>query len=146
MGIGKMDKFEEYTFVKGLEGLTSEKKHKKLLVNTSNKNDTIKFLGNPSTKGMTNDSLWIYIERTRTRGKLLKLGRSHLKKNNVLVLEFSKLPIKQGIYSITLVIGDGDINNQIFHAQNNYSFEVVKNKPEFGIIDIKPNWYLSNKL
>ena len=30
MGIGKMNKFDEYTFVKGLEGLTSEKKHKKL--------------------------------------------------------------------------------------------------------------------
>jgi lipopolysaccharide transport system ATP-binding protein len=65
---------------------------------------------------------------------------------NKLVLEFSKLPIKQGIYSITLVIGDGDINNQIFHAQNYYLFEVVKNNPEYGIIDIKPNWYLSNKL
>ena len=37
---------------------------------------------------MTDDNLWIYIERTMTRGKLLKLGRNYLKKNNVLVLEF----------------------------------------------------------
>jgi len=34
--------------------------------------------------------LWIYIERTKTRGTLLKLGRSYLKKNNVLILEFNK--------------------------------------------------------
>jgi outer membrane protein assembly factor BamE (lipoprotein component of BamABCDE complex) len=39
---------------------------------------------------MTDDNLWIYIERTKTRGKLLKLGRSYLKKNNVLILEFNK--------------------------------------------------------
>ena len=37
--------------------------------------------------------MWIYIERTRTRGKLLKLGRNYIKKNNVLVLEFDKYGI-----------------------------------------------------
>ena len=42
---------------------------------------------------MSNDNLWIYIERTRTRGKLFKLGRNYLKKNNVLVLEFDKYGI-----------------------------------------------------
>ena len=42
---------------------------------------------------MVNDDLWIYIERTITRGKLLKLGRNYLKKNNVLVLEFDKYGI-----------------------------------------------------
>ncbi len=50
-------------------------------------------MGQPSTKGMVDDNLWIYIERTRTRGKLLKLGRNYLKKNNVLVLEFDKYGI-----------------------------------------------------
>ena len=44
---------------------------------------------------MVNDNLWIYIERTRTRGKLLKLGRNYLKKNNVLVLDFDKYGILQ---------------------------------------------------
>ena len=29
-------------------------------------------MGQPSTKGMVDDNLWIYIERTRTRGKLLR--------------------------------------------------------------------------
>lgn len=70
-----------------------KKREKLIIVNQSNKNDTISILGQPSTKGMVNDNLWIYIERTRTRGKLLKLGRNYLKKNNVLVLEYDKYGI-----------------------------------------------------
>ena len=67
-----------------------EKREKLIVINQSNKNDAVKFLGQPATRGMTDDNLWIYIERTKTRGKLLKLGRSYLKKNNVLILEFNK--------------------------------------------------------
>ena len=70
-----------------------KKREKLIIVNTSNKNDAISILGQPSTKGMVNDNLWIYIERTRTRGKLLKLGRNYLLKNNVLILEFDKYGI-----------------------------------------------------
>ena len=67
-----------------------EKREKLITDNKSNKNDAIKFLGHPATKGMTNENLWIYIERTQTKGKLLKLGRNQLIKNNVLVLNFDK--------------------------------------------------------
>ena len=70
-----------------------DKREKLITVNKSNKNDAIAILGQPSTKGMVNDNLWIYIERTRTRGKLLQRGRNYLKKNNVLVLEFDKYGI-----------------------------------------------------
>ena len=70
-----------------------DKREKLIIVNKSNKNDTVNILGQPSTKGMTNDNLWIYIERTITRGKLLKFGRNYIKKNNVLVLEFDKYGI-----------------------------------------------------
>ena len=70
-----------------------EKREKLIHIDKSNKNDTVEVLGQPSTKGMTDENLWIYIERTRTRGKLLKLGRNYLKKNNVLVLEFNKYGI-----------------------------------------------------
>jgi outer membrane protein assembly factor BamE (lipoprotein component of BamABCDE complex) len=69
------------------------KREKLIIINESNKNDTIKIFGQPSTKGMTNDNLWIYIERTRTKGKLLKFGQNQLKKNNVLVLEFDNAGI-----------------------------------------------------
>ena len=70
-----------------------EKREKLIILNKSNKNDAINVLGHPATKGMSDDNLWIYIERTKTRGKLLKLGRSYLKKNNVLILEFNKYGI-----------------------------------------------------
>ena len=70
-----------------------DKREKLIVVSKSNKNDAIKILGHPATKGMTDDNLWIYIERTKTRGKLLKLGRNYLKKNNVLILEFDKYGI-----------------------------------------------------
>ena len=70
-----------------------DKREKLIVVNKSNKNDAIMLLGHPATKGMTDDNLWIYIERTKTRGKLLKLGRNYLKKNNVLILEFDKYGI-----------------------------------------------------
>ena len=72
-----------------------EKREKLITVKKSNKNDTIEIFGQPSTKGMVDDNLWIYIERTRTKGKLLKFGQNFLKKNNVLVLEFDKYGILQ---------------------------------------------------
>jgi len=70
-----------------------KKREKLIIVNESNKNDTISILGQPSTKGMVDNNLWIYIERTMTRGTLLKFGRNYLKKNNVLILEFDKYGI-----------------------------------------------------
>jgi len=84
-----------------------EKREKLILINQSNKNDIIKALGQPATKGMTDENLWIYIERTRTRGKLLKLGRNYLKKNNVLILEFNKF----GIVSKKEFFDKDDMNN-----------------------------------
>ena len=70
-----------------------ENREKLIFVNKSNKNDVVELFGNPSTKGMTDDNLWIYIERTTTKGTMLKFGRNYLKKNNTLVLEFNKYGI-----------------------------------------------------
>ena len=64
-----------------------------VILNESNKNDIVKLFGQPATKGMTDNNVWIYIERTQTREKILKLGKNYLSKNNVLVLEFNKLGI-----------------------------------------------------
>ena len=63
-----------------------EKREKLITVNKSNKNDIINVLGNPATQGLTNNNIWIYIERTKTRGKLTKLGKNVLLKNNILVI------------------------------------------------------------
>ncbi len=64
-----------------------------LKVQSSNRNDVIKILGKPHSKFLHEQNTWIYIERTRTKGKLLKLGRNVLLNNNVLVLKFDKYGI-----------------------------------------------------
>ena len=66
-----------------------DKKQKTLVIEKSNKNDVRKILGPPSTVGTFDNSVWIYIERTRTKGKLLKLGQNITDKNNALALEFN---------------------------------------------------------
>ena len=58
-----------------------------LVVNTTNKNDIIKILGNPSTKSKFDNDVWIYIERKQTQSKLKNMGRMKIYKNDVLVLE-----------------------------------------------------------
>ena len=70
-----------------------DKKHKILIIDETNKNDVKKALGYPSTIATFNDSIWIYIERTRTRGKLLKFGQNITQKNNVLALRFNEYGI-----------------------------------------------------
>ena len=70
-----------------------EKREKLVLINKSNKNDVVKFLGQPATKGMSNNNIWIYIERTQKKGKMLQLGKNQLTKNNTLVLEFNEYGI-----------------------------------------------------
>jgi len=64
-----------------------------LKVEGTNRNDVIKILGKPHSKSLHEPNTWIYIERTRTKGKLLKLGRNILLNNNVLVLKFDKYGI-----------------------------------------------------
>ena len=80
-----------------------EKRQKNLIINEVNKNDVRVALGNPSTTGTFENTVWIYIERTMTRGKLLKFGQNVIVKNNVLVLKFDKYGIlaKKDFYDIT---------------------------------------------
>lgn len=67
-----------------------ENREKTLLIGKTNKNDVIKLIGNPHSKSIKNDDIWIYFERTITRGKLVKFGQNVLKKNNILELQFNK--------------------------------------------------------
>ena len=79
-----------------------DKKHENLIINETNRNDVRKIIGHPSTVSTFDDSIWIYIERTRTKGKLLKFGRNVTNKNNVLALEFDEYGIlkKKDFYNI----------------------------------------------
>jgi outer membrane protein assembly factor BamE (lipoprotein component of BamABCDE complex) len=64
-----------------------EKKQKSLIIDTSNKNDIQKILGNPSTKSKFDNDVWIYIERKQTQSKLNNFGQMKIFKNDILVLE-----------------------------------------------------------
>jgi len=76
-------------------------KQKNLIIKKTNKNDVKKILGQPSTVAIFDNSIWIYIERTRTRGNLLKFGQNVTSKNNVLALEFDEygILIKKDFYN-----------------------------------------------
>ena len=80
------DKVEKHHGVQFLD-----KKHKKLVINETNKNDIINLLGKPSTKSTFDNDLWIYIERKTSTGSIYKLGKVKLIVNNVLVLEIDKM-------------------------------------------------------
>jgi len=67
-----------------------DNRSEKLAINKSNKNDVIKILGQPHAKNFDEEDVWIYIERTLSKGKYHKLGRHKLKTNNTLVLNFDK--------------------------------------------------------
>jgi len=66
-----------------------DKRQESVVVNKMNKNDVLLLLGAPSTVGVFDDTVWIYIERTKTKGKLLNFGKNITLKNNVLVLKFN---------------------------------------------------------
>ena len=70
---------------------------------------------------MTDENLWIYIERTNSRGKILKLGKDYTKKNNVLVLEFDKYGIlaKKEFYN-------KDMMNKVSFAKDVTENEILK--------------------
>ncbi len=70
-----------------------ENRAKKLVVDKSNKNDVIRVIGQPHTKSVNDENLWLYIERTLGKGKYHKLGKHVLTANNTLVLSFDKFGI-----------------------------------------------------
>ena len=77
-----------------------ENKQKKLILSETNKNDTKKILGPPSTKGTFDNDVWVYIERKTTVSDIRSLGRKKLLANNVLLLEFDNrgLLVKKSFY------------------------------------------------
>ena len=78
-----------------------EKKQVKLQVNVSNKNDSRKLLGPPSTTSTFDNDMWIYIERKTSSSQIRTLGRTKLMVNNVLFLEFNDrgLLVKKKFYN-----------------------------------------------
>ena len=87
-----------------------EKKHEKLAINTSNKNDILKLLGEPSTKSNFDNDVWIYIERKISTGKIYYLGKEKLVINDVLVLELNNL----GLLASKKLYKKEDMNDLVF--------------------------------
>ena len=83
-----------------------ENRAAKLTINQSNKNDTVKILGQPQVKSDEASDSWIYVERILSKGKYHKLGKHVMKENNVLVLHFDKF----GILEEKEYYGKDDIN------------------------------------
>jgi len=79
-----------------------ENREKVLIVGKTNKNDVIKLIGNPHSRSILKEDIWIYFERTTAKGKLIRLGQNVLKKNNILKLTFDKygILINKKIYTM----------------------------------------------
>ena len=67
-----------------------ENRSNKLISGKTNKNDVLKIIGQPHSKSIDNEDIWIFIERSLSKGKYHKLGKNVLKNNNILVLAFDK--------------------------------------------------------
>lgn len=91
-----------------------ENRSNKLILEKTNKNDVLKIIGQPHTQSIDNEDIWVYFERTLTKGKYHKLGRHVLKSNNALVLTFDKygLLLKKDFFS------KDDINRISFSKEN----------------------------
>ena len=70
-----------------------ENRSKKLIVNSTNKNDVLSIIGQPHSKSVKNENEWFYIERVLTKGEYHRLGQNILKESNILVLKFNKYGI-----------------------------------------------------
>ena len=67
-----------------------ELKSNKIELLKSNKNDVLAILGKPSTISLFDEDSWFFIERIYVNQSILKLGKSKIKKNNVLEVIFDK--------------------------------------------------------
>jgi len=70
-----------------------EKREALLKTSVTNKNDVVDILGQPHIRSMKDKNTWLYIERTKTRGSVHRLGQNILLNNNVLVVKFNKYGI-----------------------------------------------------
>ena len=106
-----------------------EKKNEKLVIGKTNKNDIIKLLGPPSTKGAFNQELWIYMEIQTSSSRLTKLGKKELLKNNILLLDIDS----RGVLSKNVFFNKENMNNikfsedttQINYSKNSFIYEFL---------------------
>ena len=107
-----------------------EKKQQQLIIGSSNKNDVIKLLGPPSTRGAFEDDMWIYIEITTSSSKISKLGKKTLINNNVLILDMDS----KGLLTKVIFLDKNNMNNLEFtedtthinYSKDKFIYEFLK--------------------
>ena len=112
-----------------------------LIVNKSNKNDAIRIIGQPHSKSINDDDIWIYLERTLTKGKYHKLGKHVLKKNNTLVLKFDKF----GILKSKKIYDKNDSNKITFSEKETKNELSKKSFVESFLSSLKQKMYGNRK-
>ena len=95
-----------------------EKKQKDLIINTSNSNDIIQILGQPSSKSKFDNDTWIYIERKLTQSAIKNFGRMKILKNDVLVLDIDKYGILK--------------NKEFYNVSDMNNLKIVKSETKAG--------------
>ena len=101
----------------------------------------IKLIGQPHSRSITNEDIWIFIERTLSKGKYHKLGRHVLKTNNVLVLTFNKY----GILSSKDFYNKEDIKKIKFAKKETQNELTKKSFVESFLSSIKAKMYGNRK-
>ena len=118
-----------------------ENRSNKLIINKSNQNDVLKIIGQPHSRSINNEDIWIFIERTLSKGKYHKLGRHVLKTNNVLVLTFDKY----GILSSKEFYNKEDIKKIKFSKKETQNELTKKSFVESFLSSLKAKMYGNRK-
>ncbi len=118
-----------------------ENRAEKLIVNQSNKNDTIRIFGQPQVLSDDDELTWIYLERILTKGKYHKLGKHVLKENNVLVLRFNKF----GILESKNLFNKEDIKKLQFSKKTTENELSQKSFVETFLQSVKQKMYSNRK-
>ena len=118
-----------------------ENRSNKLIINKSNKNDVIQIIGQPHSKSINDDNIWIYLERTLGKGKYHKLGKNVLRKNNTLVLKFDKF----GILKSKKIFNKNNTNKIAFSEKETKNELTKKSFVESFLMSLKQKMYGNRK-
>ena len=118
-----------------------ENRANKLSINKTNKNDTVRIIGQPHMKSGEKKDTWIYIERILTKGKYHKLGQHVLKANNVLILDFNKY----GVLVNKKLLNKDEINNIKFSKNETDNALAQKSFIENFLQSVKQKMYSNRK-
>ncbi len=118
-----------------------ENRAKKLIINESNKNDVVKIIGQPHSKSVDDQDIWIYLERTLGKGKYHKLGKHILKTNNTLVLSFDKY----GVLETKQIYKKEDVQKILFSKKTTTNEMTKKSFVESFLSSVRSKMYRNRK-